>query len=158
MLEVMNRTIVAFIVAPLWVPLAAGVIAYISSFDPYPTPVFWTMVGILGSALTAYVGEFALGLPVFLILRSHGMSRLWIVVLFGCIIGAVCGVIYWASIMFFFSAGDIGAFIGAMQKLFNGHGNLIQMSLAPSLLGAIAGATLWLIARPDKRPNADTWA
>jgi hypothetical protein len=146
----MNRTIIAFIVAPLWVPLAAGGVAYISSFDPYPVPIFWTMVGLLGSALAAYVGEIALGLPVFLFLRSQGMSRLWIMALSGCVIGAASGVLYWTSIVFYFSAGDIGA----LQKLFNGNDNLIQMSLAPSLLGAIVGATFWLVARPDKRQDA----
>ena len=153
----MNRTIIAFIVAPLWVPLAECGVAFISSSDPYSAPIFWTMVGLLGSALAAYVGELALGLPVFLFLRSHGMSRLWIVIISGYIIGAVCGVMYWTGLIFFSSIGDIGAFIGAIQKLFNGHDNLIQMSLAPSLLGAIVGATVWLVARPDKRQDANVW-
>jgi hypothetical protein len=152
----MNRTVVAFIVAPLWVSFAAGLIAYIS---PYPGTTFQDIItGMCLGGLAAYLGEFALGLPAFLFLQSLGMTRLWIMALSGCIIGAVCGVVYTTGVMFYFSLGDIDALIGVLQKLFNGNGNLIQMSLGPSLLGAVGAATFWLVARPVNRQGAATSA
>ena len=138
-LTAVNRTVIAFIVAPLWVPVAAGVVAY--TFEP--TDRLSVAVDMLYNAFVAYLGAFALGLPAFLFLRSRKMTTFWIATLSGCIIGGVWGAMFTTGLIFYFGG------IGAIQKLFGGNGNLVQMSLSPALLGMIVGATVWLIVRPD---------
>ena len=139
-LTAMNRTVIAFIAAPLWVPVAVGVVAYTleSGHD------LSVAVDMLYNAFVAYLGAFALGLPTFLFLRSRKMTTFWIATLSGCIIGGVWGVMFTTGLIFYFGG------IGAIQKLVGGNGNLVQMSLSPTLLGMIVGATVWLIVRPDR--------
>lgn len=140
-LTVMNRTVIAFIVAPLWVPVAAEVVAYTLE----PTDSLSVAVDVLYNTFVSYLGAFALGFPAFLFLRSRKMTTFWIATLSGCIIGGVWGAMFTTGLIFYLGG------IGAIQKLFGGNGNLVQMSLSPAMLGMIVGATVWLIARPDIR-------
>jgi Na+(H+)/acetate symporter ActP len=141
MLTAVNRTVIAFIVAPLWVPVAAGVAA--STLEPGDN--LSVAVDMFYNAFVAYLGAFALGLPAFLFLRYRKMTTFWIATPTGCIIGGVWGVIFTTSLIFY------GGGIGVIQKVFGGSGNLVQMSLSPALLGIIVGATVWLIVRPDRQ-------
>lgn len=144
----MNRTVIAFIVAPFWAPVLAGAV-YIS-MSPNASNILWSAVavGVLQSAVVAYLGAFVLGLPALLFLRSRKMTALWVAAVSGCIIGAVWGIMFTTCFLFVFGGMD------AVQKALSGNGNLIQMSFSPALLGTIVGTTFWLIARPNRAERA----
>ena len=116
------RTMIAFYVAPLAVPLIFAV--YLASTSP-PGEDFSTYVVV--SAIVAYAGTFVLGVPLYLFLRSQNASAFLIAPVFGFVAGAL--------VMFVMLGRDMSS------------GNLLFGCLS----GAAVGAILWLIARPDLR-------
>lgn len=153
--RLMKRTVIAFIVAPLWAPFAYGVARFFLGTPYYPDPIIWELVAAF---LITLGGELLLGFPAFLFLRSHRMTAFWVAPVSGCIVGATWGIVFAGC--FLVSTGvmyyGIEKSVEVFQKLFNGGGNLSQISLGPALLGTIVGTTLWLIARPDRREISNT--
>ncbi len=116
------RTMAAFYVAPLAVPLITAL--YLASRGG-PEGVEATVVVV--SALVAYAGTFALGVPLYLFLRVRNLTAFWIAPVFGFIVGAI--------VMFLL----VGRDVSPANLQFGG------------LCGAVVGTILWLIARPDRR-------
>jgi len=141
-----RRTILAFAIAPLWVPLL--VIAAILLFDPYvkydggPAPA-----GVVSTVIT-YAGILLIGLPAFLFLRSRGWTSWWLSVA----LGFAAGVAMFAVFLIAF-----GSLLGeSLHDQWNAlpHNPFLTNAatcLVTGGLGALVGITLWLIARPDRR-------
>jgi hypothetical protein len=122
------RTPVAFLVAPVAVPLVAPWL-----FAP------WLAEINLGLALAVswfvgYVGAFALGLPIYRYLLARKLTAFWIAPLVGFVIGAIM----WC----------------ATFALFGWTLNLPEALAGGGLVGALVGTILWLIARPDRQIQA----
>lgn len=120
------RTLAAFLVAPLVVPLACVLIASIEAWSrrvpAEPAPEWLSLVATF-SGLYAYAGVVVFGAPIYLILRVYKRTELWIAVVVGFVVGA----------------GVVFPMLGTMPALtFGGP------------LGAIVGVVFWLIDRPDR--------
>ena len=116
------RTMIAFHVAPLAVPLITGV--YLANTSP-PGQELSTEVVVSG--FVAYAGTFVLGVPLYLFLRSQNASAFLIAPVFGFLAGALVMLVM------------LGRYMSSGNLLFG------------ALSGAAVGAILWLIARPDLR-------
>ena len=115
------RTIIAFSVAPLAVPLIAT--AYFASLG---APEEALSVVLIVSTIVAYSGTFVLGAPLYLFLREHET-----VFAIAPAVGFVAGALVMCVLA--------GRGVSASALGFGG------------LSGAAVGAILWLIARPDRR-------
>jgi hypothetical protein len=125
------KTPMAFLVAPLAVPLVMVWIlsAPLNGLDRGTT--------MLVSGIAAYLGVF-LSLPVYLYLQTQEAPTFWL----GPVIGFTMGVMTSYVVYFLFGYTLIGSLadsvVGRDAYGFGG----------PS--GAVVGAILWLIARPDR--------
>jgi hypothetical protein len=137
-----SRTVLAFLVAPLWVPAATTLLA-IGTF-PYAEQRGIYIITII-AAIFAYGATAMLGLPAFLILRARGHTAFW----FASALGFGVGVITWAIFMILLglSLGNSWTFV--THDIVNNPAQRLIFPLTGAL-GAAVGATLWLIARPDR--------
>jgi hypothetical protein len=96
------------------------------------------------AAIFAYGGMLTLGVPAFLILRAGNHTAFWIAAVLGFAIGGLTWVVFF--VLFGISLGNSPTFVGREA------GNVATWSavLPTGALGSIVGATLWLIARPDR--------
>ncbi len=140
----MNRPIVAWIVAPLWVPAAAVPFA-VYAF-PYPGQFHWVLITLILAAVFTYLGMFALGIPAARILRSFGVSGILPAIGLGFIAGELTWALFGLCFGLFLGEGIHGFeyFFTSLTKT-----NPIGL-LVPATLGALVGATFWIIARPDR--------
>jgi hypothetical protein len=148
----MNRSFVAFLVAPLWVPLVMIPLASLYMFSS-PNQGPWVAITIFLGVIFGYGGTLAFGLPAFAVLRSRQVTAFWIAPVLGFIIGAVTWQIFMVFFALMMSDGHLStAAHGIKQTL----GDPVKMLFAvgPGGLGALVGATLWLIARPDRPVKA----
>jgi hypothetical protein len=122
------RTMTAFYVAPLAAPLILGV--YFENADPQTGSIITPI-----SLAVSYAGTFLFGVPIYLFLRARKLTAFWIAPLVGFIVGATT----WCATFALF--GLSLKFAHALE----GGG----------LLGAVVGTILWLIARPDRKVQAN---
>jgi hypothetical protein len=138
------RQVIAFLVAPLVVPLLFLAVLYLS---PSPTaPFFGTALFISG--FIAYVGIFMFGIPIYEFLRARNLTAFWIAPAAGVVVGAIMMYVFFVLLGLFF-----GSSISDTLSDF-GRPDVLLFSLgfgAPA--GAAVGATFWLIARPDRRTH-----
>jgi hypothetical protein len=133
-----NRTVLAFLVAPLWVTFAAAIIAVIAF--PYAGQGQWILISIIIGTVVGYGPTWLLGGPVFLLLRRRNHTSLWLALVLGFVTGGAAwlgfGVLFalWLRSSPLFTADLINFF----------------WVLGTGTLGSIVGASLWLIARPDR--------
>jgi hypothetical protein len=146
----MTRTGIAFAVSPAWVPLfAAPVFRFI--VWPYPGQAQWVVMGTAISAIFAYGGCVALGLPIFWWFTRRGIVSFWIAPSAGFVIGAIT----WLVFMAFFALMLGGRAGGALLALADAPKYPAGLLLAGGL-GALVGATIWTIARPDRWVKQDS--
>jgi hypothetical protein len=136
----MNRTVIAFFIAPLWVPLIVAPYAALVLF-PYPAQWHWIIITVVLSATFTYLGVFALGFPAFRVLRSRNLTALWIAAGLGFIVGAVT----WAVFMACFAL-SLGEGLHGVHGALSSHSIFVLLT---GLLGMLVGTTFWLIARAD---------
>lgn len=125
-LPAMRRTVLAAALAPLWVPLSIA-----ASADQLAVDL------TLGTAF-AYLGMLALGIPGLLLLRARRLTGLPATALLGLAVGVATWLLFRLC---FDPALDDGLRAGLHDAL-----ELCYQAA----LGALVGATLWLIARPDR--------
>jgi hypothetical protein len=124
-----TRTAIAFVLAPLVVPLIW--IAYSVGYDYWPAAsraeflIKGAPLLFVVTAFNAYAGTFIVGAPVYLFLRARALTAFWIAPAIGLAVGTL-----------------VTAPISGMQ--------LAATVVGP--LGAAVGAVLWLIDRPDREP------
>jgi hypothetical protein len=140
----MSRVALAFLVAPLWVPLAFAIFAGIYLFHGNILSG-WFVYGIVVSMVPAYAGSVAFGLPAFRFLQRRQLVSPWI--------GAGCGFVI-GVVTFYASSFLIPWLSGAFKQ----DGAFERALLVPSYmllsaggLGVLVGLTIWFITRPDKR-------
>jgi len=141
----MNRTALAFAIAPLWPPLLVGGGIWLVENNGQTV---WLVTAV--SVLFSYGGTCLIGAPAFLFLRSRGYSARRVAVVLGFTIGALAYQVF--LFLFSLALGNSVAFtLATFREMFTQWtpGNLIAVG-APGLLGALVGITLWVIARPDR--------
>lgn len=144
-LYAMNRTALAFAIAPLWVPVLLGGGVWLVKDNVQTVPLV-TMVSVLFS----YGGTYLIGAPTFLFLRSRGYTAHWLAVVIGFAVGALTYFLF--LFLFSLALGNSVEFtLSTFQTMFAewSPNNLITVGV-PGLLGALVGITLWVIARPDQ--------
>jgi hypothetical protein len=145
----MSRSVVAFLVAPLWVPLLVTPFCYPFVF-PHAAQLHWVVIGAILSTIFSYGGTILLGVPIFSILRALNLTASWIAIAVGFVIGAVTFEVF--SVLFGLSlnGGNLELVMKTYYETFHDPIQLMFLVL-PGSLGGIVGITLWLIARPDRR-------
>ena len=137
----MIRAVVAFLTAPLVVPAFACVYFRSMLSDSFMIAV------VLGlSTMTAYVGALLFGLPAYLLLRRGGWTSFWFAPVIGFV--AAAGAL-WLFDSVPFMTSEL-AFRPSSDVRLLGE---VLWPFGP--VGAVVGALLWLIARPD-RPTRST--
>ena len=132
----MLRVVVAFLVAPLVVPIFAGI--YFRGLLAHPDLV--VMVLCL-STITAYAGTQLLGVPTYFLLRSRNWTAFWLAPLLGFIAG---GLTWWL-----FSGVILMGESLRFEPVWN-LGELMDAFWPFGPVGAVVGGVLWFIARPDR--------
>ncbi|HVW75153.1 MAG TPA: hypothetical protein VHC39_16065 [Rhizomicrobium sp.] len=143
-----TRTVLAFAVAPLWVPLS--VVSAVFLFDPYVHQDGGVVAPGIVSTLVTYIGVLTIGLPAFLFLKARGWTSWKLAVALGLAAGLVMLAAF--GIVFGFSFGED---LGEQLKLLRQE-TLLSNAIAFLVtggLGALVGITLWSIARPDRQAN-----
>jgi hypothetical protein len=103
----MNRTTLAFLLAPMWVPAATAVYS-IDAF-PHPEQRPWIYITICIAAIFTYGGVLTLGIPAFYVLRAREHTTFWIAPVVGFCVGVVTGLVF--SVLFALSLGSSFTFI-----------------------------------------------
>jgi hypothetical protein len=125
----MSRSAVAFVVSPLWAPLAVGLWLGTARIQ-FMVPV----------AFVAYALTLVLGYPGFYYLRSQRMMSLLRLMGWGFVVGAVAWTLIAFCVALFQYDSIAMAFCASLKNIWSG----------PELLGVVIAATFWLIARPDR--------
>lgn len=151
-----KRALLAFLVAPSWVPvlmaLAASVISALSGHPDWRF-VLW-LVGI--STVLSYGGTFLLGLPAFLVLLARHRTAFWHAPLVG-LAAAWITLFVFLTIFFPIIVGGWEAFSlrDAIHILLS-SGDPIEMLIllmCSGIPGVLVGSTFWFIVRPDREPR-----
>ncbi len=139
----MSRTTLAFLVAPLWAPAAA--VPFAARAFPYPEQRHWIVITVIIAAIFAYGGVAALGIPAFRLLRASKHTAFWIAPILGFAVGVATWLVF--IVLFGLSLGNSWTFVSNDLVTNSAH---FWAFLPTGALGAAVGATLWLIARPDR--------
>jgi hypothetical protein len=144
----MSRSVIAFLVAPLWVPLLVTPYCYLFVF-PHAEQGRWVVISAILSAIFSYGGTVLLGVPIFSILRARNLTASWIAIAIGFVIGAVVFEVFLVLLGLSLYGGN---FKLAMKTFYETILDPIKLMFLvwPGSLGGIVGITLWLIARPDR--------
>jgi hypothetical protein len=135
----MNRTAIAFFVAPLAATML--LVPYIHSMKAAPS-LFVFALEI--SLVVAYGGSVIFGIPAYLLLRAHNWTAFWIAPLVGFLIGMVMWLVFSALFALMLGEGTLGVHLTLTDA------NMLKGLIWPGgVLGAVVGAAFWLIARPD---------
>jgi len=88
-----NRTVAAFVIAPLWVPAIVLPFAYFFMF-PHQASYYWLIVsGILCFSVT-YLSAGLIGRPVFRYLLLRNWTAVWVAGLAGFVIAAATWLVF----------------------------------------------------------------
>jgi len=135
----MARAVIAFLVAPLVVPILTTIELRELLSQP---PLAGLM--LLFCTFTAYVGTFVFGIPTYLFLRTRRWTAFWLAPVLGFVAG---GLAWWLCKSVPMTGGTFH---------FDPDPRLLRAVLWPfGPLGALVGSLLWLIARPDRATRRD---
>src|SRR5689334_956225 len=95
----MTRSAVAFLVAPLAVPVV--LLPWLSS-DHLTRG--WILTAMIIAAAVSYAGTLALGMPAYFVLKAWRLTAAWTAVIVGFVIGALMWIIF--SMLFPLSLGQ----------------------------------------------------
>jgi hypothetical protein len=147
-----KRIVLAFILAPLWVPLAA---------IPWSIVIFreyeWTHILLNAGLATAvaYAGTALLALPAFLLLRRFGLTGPGTAMASGFVIAVLLRFALYAAYQWILLDCSLKSVWLGLGRLMD-----VQQSIAGAILygpvGVVAGLTFWMIAR--ERPKPGPWS
>jgi hypothetical protein len=140
----MSRTEFAFIVAPLWVPVAL-MIEWSLLATPPDRLNHWILVAGFGSLAIGYAGTFLFGVPAFLFLQSRNWTARWIGVVLGFAVAVTTLFVFNALFALALGYGVRNAVLGALSSFSDW-----RPWITAGPIGSLVGVTLWLIARPDR--------
>lgn len=137
----MNRTLIAFLVAPLVVPaLMFFYLRGLSSTD------FWYAFSLVISVIVSYAGVWILGFPTYRFLRARQWTSFWLAPVPGFVIGAAMLLVFGVVLNVSFGHSLASAVSTVMKDP-----NMLRGALWPGGVGGAAtGVVFWLIARPDQ--------
>ena len=136
----MTRSTIAFLTAPLAVPLLLLPLLLFVHLAPG-----WILAATIIAALVSYTGTLILGIPIYMALRACGLTHVWIAGVVGFAIGAAMWLVF--SVLFVLS---LGQGMAGVQLALTDMQSLTGI-LWGGVLGMIVGVLFWLIARPDKQ-------
>jgi hypothetical protein len=139
-----SRSVAAFLIAPLWVPLIVVPYTLFVIF-PYPAQHLWVAVAGLLSTVFTYLGVGLIGLPVFRFLRSRNWTVIWIASVAGFVIGSAMWLVF--TVIFILSLGESFSGVASATQDWRNQAAFLWL---PGALGTLVGLTLWAIARPDR--------
>lgn len=147
---IVNRVLTGLLLAPLWVPITAGIYAALI----WSPPDFlgdagggsWIgMVALIG-ALLGYLAVLAVGLPTHKILRRRDYHSVWAyLTMWFAVAVMVWLVVFTAS---FAQYGLVFSFSYLAETIV--HRPYVPISFG--IMWAVVGATFWPIVRPDREP------
>lgn len=143
------RHLLAFLVAPLWVPLIVELYA-VGVPGPGPPQASLVVFMAVIAAFFAYAGAIIIGIPAYLILRWRNWTALWM----AAAVGFVAGIVMWAVFGFVFVA-ILGGWRKAAASVLDLSLNDQLFSLAFALIGTLVATTAWLIIRPHREGAAE---
>src|ERR1044071_600860 len=88
------RHTMAFLFAPLWVPLVLVLYAAGAPGPGSPNAVWLVLLAAIG-ALFFYAGMLVIGIPAYLILRWRDWTALWVTAAAGFVGGIVVWIVFW---------------------------------------------------------------
>jgi hypothetical protein len=137
----MHRPTLAFLVAGVVAPIVFAVSFY---HKGALNELSYGLV-IVVSAIISFSGVFFLGLPAYSFLRANKWTAFWIAPLMGVIVATVTWYVFNVLLALLSSSGrshtlSVLTDISVLQA--------VLWEIGP--IGAVAGALLWLIARPDR--------
>jgi hypothetical protein len=135
------RTLIAFYVAPLAVPLILLV---------HPATLAQYQYAVGFGVVVAYVGTFMLGMPIYIFLCARQLTTFWIAPIVGFAIGMVMWYVFFFLLMLALNAAISSAISSIVAGIFDGRIFLEALRIGGPA-GAAVGIVLWLIARPDRR-------
>jgi len=138
--------VVALVIAPLWAPLFATPYASHSLFTAPPQWPWVVLIGLMTAAVT-YLSMGLIGIPAYLWLRRRPDASIGL----AAMVGAAAASLSWVVFLF--------AFHGLAMVRFPNLNLMVRAAIAGGWryqagvtgLGALIGATFWIIARPDVR-------
>jgi hypothetical protein len=141
----MKRTLLAFLLAPLWAP-AFALVSALRTLLPLRIEV--SVLGVVAAAVLGYVGAIVLGLPAYLAFRRLRWTKVWPMIGVGFVIGDIMWLGLFSMLVMALSVKPPEeVFVQRLKSL----STLAGMVLIPGAIGALVGFTLWFIARPDRR-------
>jgi hypothetical protein len=100
----------------------------------------------------AYVVTFVVGVPSYCWLRSLGFASAWCAACLGC----VTAILAWPTVLILFGV-SLGLSFDLSRRLLHldlDHPRDLAAYAVIVGLGTLVGLTLWVIARPDRTPDA----
>jgi hypothetical protein len=144
-----RRTVLAFLLAPFWPPAIVLAAIFIRSvWQGHPLLVFIDLPIVLLAAIFAYAGTALFGVPTYLLLRRCGSTSFWLAPVFGFLIAAIA--LHVGNLVFQAAFWGYAPTIQDLLRPFTDRGAAAGSPIV-SVVGALIGATLWFIARPDRQ-------
>ncbi len=134
----MARAAIAFLIAPVVVPILMARWLYVTMSGPD-----WFMISLIITTITAYTGALVFGLPTYLWLRRRKWTAFWLAPVAGFVVGGLT----WCAIaaLFGWSPGNLSDVDSVLKNMTD----LREVLWPFGPLGAVVGCLLWIIGRPD---------
>ena len=146
------RVLIAFLVAPLCVPIALMPLFFLFV---HPTAPSWAVFESVVSMVFAYGGMVVFGLPTYLLLRPRDMTKRWVTVAAGFVYGVLTMMIFLVLFDLAFSySHEVSA--APLRELIADPRQWPVGFVLPGILGAMVGITFRRIARPHRAPLASS--
>lgn len=136
----MNRTLLAFLVAPLWTPLAVG-LALALLWRPGMPPASHLLFATGASLIAGYVFTFVLGWPLFWLSRD----RPWLFVTLGMLISVFAWSLFDIGFSLTIDETGLGLAVRSLLLEYRTHPDYL---ILPLVLGALVSFTIRAIAGP----------
>lgn len=146
----MKRLLTGLLLAPLWAPLCAAVIATFFWFPPnfIDDVDHGTWIGMAAAVGTVfgYAAILAIGLPTHIILRRSGHRSVWAYLT----TWFTLAVIVW--LVGFIASFAWNGLIFSFAYLAETIVHRLYVPIFFGIVWAVVGATFWAIVRPDREP------